>query len=582
MAQRGHRESTDDENRENFLAILGLVATNDEIVRNRLEYGPNNAKYTHHSIQNALLKIMSDTVLEQIKKEVTECKYFGLICDETKDLSKKEQIAVVVRYFFDGVIHEEFIGFSYAESVNAESLHKYITDRLKTVGIPIKFCIGQSYDGASVMSGQSSGVQARIKEDSEWAIYVHCYAHRLNLVIVDSCKSVKFAADFFSILQRLYIFMSSSYVHPKWLCLQKQLHPDERAVELKALSQTRWSAQIVACKAVKLRFDIILVLLEQLGDDANRDRALEAQCLMQMIDLKFVFCLTVFHEVLREMKGATDCLQSSQLNAIAACDLVKNCMDFLQEQRTDMACTKYVEESKCIADKYNLSQQVLPRTARRQTAVPSRLTTNMIVTEPISQGRSDARTLDDFLRVEIYFPIIDTALTELSRRFSNDNMVIMRAVCALTPGSADFLDADILAPLAAHYKSNVEDFTLELRQMKRMIERKTNNKTMPTFDETCDKLVAFANFVSRYDEAFYELNRLIGIATTLPMTSAAAERSFSCLKLIKTHLRTTMLDDRLSDIGVLSMHARRANALNLDAIVDRFANKYPNCRIMLC
>jgi hypothetical protein len=104
---------------------------------------------------------------------------------------------------------------------------------------------------------------------------------------------------------------------------------------------------------------------------------------------------------------------------------------------------------------------------------------------------------------------------------------------------------------------------------------------MPTFDERCDKLVAFENFVSRYDEAFYELNRLIGIAITLPVTSVEAERSFSCLKLIKSHLRTTMLDDRLSDIGVLSMHARRVNALNLDDIVDRFANKYPNCRILL-
>ena len=66
--------------------------------------------------------------------------------------------------------------------------------------------------------------------------------------------------------------------------------------------------------------------------------------------------------------------------------------------------------------------------------------------------------------------------------------------------SVDLLDADILAPLAAHYKSNVVDFTLELRQMKRMIERKTNDKTMPTFDDRCDELFAF--FVSRYDEAF--------------------------------------------------------------------------------
>jgi len=43
-----------------------------------------------------------------------------------------------------------------------------------------------------------------------------------------------------------------------------------------------------------------------------------------------------------------------------------------------------------------------------------------------------------------------------------------------------------------------------------------------------------------------------------------------------------MLDNRLSDIAMLSVHSRRANALDLDLVVDKFANKYPNCRIMLC
>ena len=150
------------------------------------------------------------------------------------------------------------------------------------------------------------------------------------------------------------------------------------------------------------------------------------------------------------------------------------------------------------------------------------------------------------------------------------------------PGSDNFLDADILQPMAAHYKSNMDDFNLELGQMKRMIARKTTDNTMPDFDS--EGLIAFAKFVSnsKYAEAFYELNRLIGIAVTLPVTSVEAERSFSCLKLIKTHLRTTMLDDRLSDIAVLSVSSQRANVLDLDLVVDKFANTYPNCRIRLC
>ena|SRR6218665_3937383 len=94
------------------------------------------------------------------------------------------------------------------------------------------------------------------------------------------------------------------------------------------------------------------------------------------------------------------------------------------------------------------------------------------------------------------------------------------------------------------------DLALELKQMKRMIERKTADNrpaiAMPVFSENTSTLLDFCIFVSKYDDAFYELSRLLQIACTMPVTSVASERSFSCPKLIKTHLRTTMLDERLS------------------------------------
>src|SRR6218665_3995473 len=88
------------------------------------------------------------------------------------------------------------------------------------------------------MSGRLSGVQVRIKEHAECAENVHCYAHRLNLVIVDTCKAVRHAADYFALLQKLYIFVSGSFVHPKWLSLQNDLYPDEKPIELRGC-QTR-------------------------------------------------------------------------------------------------------------------------------------------------------------------------------------------------------------------------------------------------------------------------------------------------------------------------------------------------------
>lgn len=51
--------------------------------------------------------------------------------------------------------------------------------------------MAQSYDGASVMSGHLHGVQSRIKEHYPSAIYTHCMAHCLNLVVEDTCKTIK-------------------------------------------------------------------------------------------------------------------------------------------------------------------------------------------------------------------------------------------------------------------------------------------------------------------------------------------------------------------------------------------------------
>ena len=80
--------------------------------------------------------------------------------------------------------------------------------------------VGQAYDGAAVMSGKHSGVQARIREQAQFGFYIHCSAHCLNLVLVDVVKSVPETEEFFSLLQSLYIFTSTSYVHPK--CLSKE------------------------------------------------------------------------------------------------------------------------------------------------------------------------------------------------------------------------------------------------------------------------------------------------------------------------------------------------------------------------
>ena len=95
-------------------------------------------------------------------------------------------------------------------------------------------------------------------------------------------------------------------------------------------------------------------------------------------------------------------------------------------------------------------------------------------------------------------------------------------------------------------------------------------------------LLEFTEFLEPFKEVFYELFRLCKTALALPAsTGPTCERSFSALKLIKNHLRTTTNNERLSDLGVLSVESRRAKALDMDKFVRLFSSKHGNRKIQL-
>ncbi|XP_004208014.1 zinc finger MYM-type protein 1-like [Hydra vulgaris] len=65
----------------------------------------------------------------------------------------------------------------------------------------------------------------------------------------------------------------------------------------------------------------------------------------------------------------------------------------------------------------------------------------------------------------------------------------------------------------------------------------------------------------------------IRIFLTLPVTVATCERSFSKLKIIKNNLRSTMGQERLSCLAVVSIEHEMANALDFDDVISDFASK---------
>ena len=71
------------------------------------------------------------------------------------------------------------------------------------------------------------------------------------------------------------------------------------------------------------------------------------------------------------------------------------------------------------------------------------------------------------------------------------------------------------------------------------------------------------------NDFFPNIRTLLIIVATIPVTTATPERTFSTLKLLKSYLRTTMGQDRLTGLALLYLH--RSVNITVEEIIDAFA-----------
>ncbi|AEE77673.1 General transcription factor 2-related zinc finger protein [Arabidopsis thaliana] len=118
LAFRGHYKSENSANKGNFVELL---------------------KYT--ADQNEVVKVKS--VIEEIDHNV-----FGLLVDESADVSDKEQMTLVFRFFDkSGIVKERFLSIIHVKETSAISLKSAIDDLFAKYRLNIKKGRGQGYDG---------------------------------------------------------------------------------------------------------------------------------------------------------------------------------------------------------------------------------------------------------------------------------------------------------------------------------------------------------------------------------------------------------------------------------------------------
>lgn len=96
------------------------------------------------------------------------------------------------------------------------------------------------------------------------------------------------AENCFSLLERMYVFISGSYVHSRWLEVQREMF-DGAHREPQQLSML----SIVCCNAMD-RLPVIVQVLEEISSENHAQRAIEARGILAQIGLNFVGSLVLF------------------------------------------------------------------------------------------------------------------------------------------------------------------------------------------------------------------------------------------------------------------------------------------------
>ena len=271
-------------------------------------------------------------------------------------------------------------------------MSKYIKGLITGFDFDLNKLVSQGYDGASVMSGNCTGVQTRVRQFAPHAVYIHCYAHVLNLVLVDSIKSVKSAYEFFTLLEVLYVFMSTSKVHVIFIEKQQQLNPNRQHMELQKLSDTCWICRYAAVNAVCRTFDAILLTIEEVAESTDASKVIEARGLYNQVkSFSFLISLITFDKILICTKQLSEQLQSSTVDLSHASELVLATISLLTEYRTNDYWERIYTYTSEIAKLHEIDSHTFD-IERRQRKRPAHLNDSVLLKsvgnrEPLSTSQ---------------------------------------------------------------------------------------------------------------------------------------------------------------------------------------------------
>ncbi|KAG7943871.1 hypothetical protein I3843_15G068000 [Carya illinoinensis] len=505
-AFRGHDETFDSKNRGNFLEMLKLLASyNDKVGKLVLENAPKSSKYTSPQIQKEILEVLAKKVRNKIREDVGDSR-FCIIVDEARDESKREQMAIILRFVdVDGFIQERFFDLVHVKDTSALTLKNEISAVLSRHCLDIQNIRGQGYDGASNMRGEWNELQALFLKDCPYAYYVYCFAHRLQLALVSASREVVSVHEFFSNLNFIINVVGASCKRHDELQAAQATHiahmiaidelesgkGDNQISTIKRAGDSRWGSHFYSICS-------LLRMLEATCSDANA-------AYKMITSFQFIFIL----HLMKEIMGITDVLcqvlQQKSQDILNAMNMVSTTKGLIQKLRNE--------------GWENLLENVVSFSKKFDIDIPE---------------LSSRYIQEHHYHFEIFNAIIDFQMQEL------DNS------SALDPkdGYKSFNINDICC-LAEEY------YPLDFSENEKINLSNPKFQDLRSIADLCRKLVE-----TEKSKIYYLIDRLIRLILTLP--------------IVKTRLRNKIEDEFLANNLVVYIEREIVKNFDLDSILDDF------------
>jgi hypothetical protein len=272
------------------------------------------------------------------------------------------------------------------------------------------------------------------------------------------------------------------------------------------------------------------------GDTATKSAGLLDRFKQGSTILSLKICMKIFG-LLEELNRSCQFTSGTVSGMLEVVDKVK--AELMRLRESEHWIMLY-NEVNAIIEKHELEPLTIPR----QKRPPKRYSGN--------GAAHAATTAEDHFR-PIYFAVIDTAHNQLHQRLDRS-----------TPGIETYLALERML-LASAVDINVCSKYPELERNMRSLEiQLAMFHSSYTVKSLSVAQAILQEMKPEVRELFNAVEQLVRLMLVCPLSSCAAERSFSALRRLKTWLRSTMTERRLNDVTVC--HVNKGMLDNVDIV----------------